>query len=409
MEKTGIMKNVFHRLRRILAKVWLEINLQLTVVGVTGSYGKTNTVRAIAEVLAEKYSVSQTDLNLDTIYNLPTTIIKTKPWNEFLVLEYGVDRKNEMDLHLSLVKPKVAVLTGITPVHADSEHLGSLENIIKEKSKLINSLPPEGLAIFNADDEEVRRIGRDFGGKKIFYGKQKSADIWANEIKITLSGTEFQIHDGREKFLLKTGLLGYPAVYSSLAAYAVGKHFQVEKEKILKRLAELTPLVGRLSLEKGPLGTILINDSLRANPASTLAGLRSLAEFPGRKIAVLGEMGELGDWEEKMHRVIGQNLANLNIDMVVGVGPLTRLIIEEAKNNGMKNNQLFWAKNVMEASVILKKILRKDDLLYLKASLLRHLERIILLLEGKPVGCTAVVCHRYQPCTSCSQLAKCLQ
>ncbi len=404
------MKKIFHQVRRLLAKIWLDINLQLTIVGVTGSYGKTSAVRAIAEALSAKFSVSRTDLNLDTIFNLPITILKTKIWNEVLVLEYGVDRKNEMDYHLSLVKPKIAVLTGITPVHSDEEHLGSLQNIIAEKKKLVEALPENGLAVFNYDDEAVRRIGQEFKGKKRFYGLDKKADVWADKVKLSLEGTEFVLHDGEKLVELKTGLLGYPAVYACLAAWTVGKELGVMeavggmREKALAKLACLKPLPGRLSLEPGPLGAVLVNDARRANPASTISGLKSLAEFPGRKVAVLGEMGELGDLSEKMHREVGEEAAKLKIDLLLGVGPLTKNVLEGARKKGMKESQLFWAKDVGEAAEILKKLLKKDDLLYLKASLLRHLERVILLLEGKKVGCTEIVCHHYDTCTTCPRL-----
>jgi UDP-N-acetylmuramoyl-tripeptide--D-alanyl-D-alanine ligase len=403
------MKNLFHQARRDLAKLWLDINLQLTVVGITGSYGKTATVRAIAEVLSGKFSVNRTDLNLDTIYNLPITILKTKIWNEVLVLEYGVDHRDEMDLHLSLVKPKIAVLTGITPVHADEEHLGSLENVVAEKRKLVEAIPADGLAVFNYDDELVRKVGQQFKKRKVFYGTSQKADVWADKIKIDLQGTEFELQDGKEKFLVKTPLLGYPAVYASLVAYVVGKELGIEKEKILAKLAPLEPLPGRLSLEPGPRETILINDARRANPASTIAGLKSLAEFPGRKVAVLGEMGELGEYSEKMHRLVGEEAARMKLDIIVGVGPLTRFVVEAAEKAGMKKNQLFWAPDVKEAAEKLEKILKEGDLLYLKASLLRHLERILLLLKGEEVCCTETVCHHYQPCQTCSRLKECVK
>lgn len=419
-----MIRENFHQLRRFLAKLWLEINSQLTVVGVTGSYGKTSAVRAIAEVLKAKYSVNRTDLNLDTIYNLPITILKTKMWNEVLILEYGVDHLGEMDEHLSLVKPKIALLTGITPVHADKEHFGSLENIIREKRKLIDTLPSDGLAIFNYDDEEVRKIGKEYQGRKISFGTKKEADVWASEIKINTTGTTFKLSDlvGEEKILrgvyterersaqndqiVETGLLGYPAVYSCLAAWVVGKELKMEKDKILMELKELHPLEGRFSIGKGPLGTTLVNDSLRANLFSTVAGLKSFAEFPGRKVAILGEMGEVGEKEEEVHWEVGKEVARLKLDLVVGVGPLTKYIIEEAEASGMKKSSLFWSKDVQQAASILRKIIKKGDLLYLKASLLRHLERVIFLLEGKAVNCKEISCHHYSSCTTCPDLHK---
>lgn len=401
------MKNAFHHFRRFLAKLWLDINLQLTVVGVTGSYGKTSATSAIAAVLKEKYSVNRTDLNLDTIYNLPITILKTKIWNEVLVLEYGVDHIGEMDKHLSLVKPQIAVLTGITPVHADKEHFGSLENIIREKRKLINALPEDGLAVFNYDDEIVRKIGRDYDGRKMFYGTKKEADIWASDIKITTEGTFFRINwENKEnkEAGVETWLLGYPAVYSCLVAWAVGKELKIEENKILESLKKLKPLKGRFSIEPGPMGTILVNDALRANFVSTLSGLKSLAEFSGRKVAVLGEMGEIGATEEEIHRQIGQKIAGLKIDCLVGVGPLAKFIVEEARKNGLK--EAYWREDVFEAAELLAKILKKDDYFYLKASLMRHLERIVFLLEKKQVGCRKTVCHNYNNCSTCSKLSK---
>ncbi len=400
------IKQVYHSLRRKLARIWLEINLQLTVIGVTGSYGKTSTVRAIAEVLSEKYSVNKTDLNLDTIYNLPITILKTRIWSEFLVLEYGIDHLGEMEQHLKLVKPKIGVLTGIAPVHIDDEHLRSLENVISEKRKLIDALPPDGWAVFNYDDENVRKIGLSFNGKKYFYGLKKGADIWANKIKISPQGTSFNLHFQGLQTEIFTPLLGYPAVYSCLVAFLVGLNLGVPQDKILKRLFQLKPLPGRFSLEKGPLRTILVNDRLRANLASTIAGLKSFSFFSGRKIAVLGEMGETGKLEELVHRQVGKEIANLKIDCIVGVGPLTKFIIDEAKKSNFPQDSLFWAENTVEAAVLLKKILKPGDYLYLKASLLRHLERILLILEGQKVTCKRTVCHRYFSCNTCPFLAK---
>ena len=232
-----MLKKTFHLTRRKLAKIWLDVNLQITVVGVTGSYGKTSAVRAIAEVLSAKYSVNKSDLNLDTVYNLPITILKTKIWNEILVLEYGVDHLNEMDTHLSLVKPKIAVLTGVTSVHTDSEHLKSLEKAIAEKRKLIESIPEDGLAVFNYDDENSRKVGLEFSGRKVFYGQDKKADVWADKVKITPRGTNFILHDREIVEEIRTGLLGFPAVYSCLTAWVIGREKGISKNKIIEKLS----------------------------------------------------------------------------------------------------------------------------------------------------------------------------
>ncbi len=402
-----MLKKIFHRTRRIIAKAWLKLNHQVTIIGVTGSYGKTNTVRAITQVLSEKFKTIQTDLNLDTNYNLPITLLKIRPWHQKAVLEYGVDHVGEMDFHLSLVEPQIAVLTGVNPTHADEEHLGSVENIIKEKKKLLLSLPKNGLAVLNGDDQLVQPMARDLQAKVVFYGTdKKKCDFWAEKVKVGFKGTSFDLHYGNQKLRIKTGLIGRHFVQNCLAATAVGLNQGLSFSQIKQGLAKLKPLSGRLSVEKGPLGSVLLNDSLRANPASTLAGLQTLADLPtkGRRVAVLGEMGELGQSAEKEHQHIGRKLAELPIDFFLGVGPLQKLATQQALTSGLKKEQVFWAKDVLEAAQILKKILKKNDLFYLKGSRLKHMERILLALQGKKVGCRVAGCHFYYFCPDCPYL-----
>ncbi|MGB9911170.1 MAG: UDP-N-acetylmuramoyl-tripeptide--D-alanyl-D-alanine ligase [Microgenomates group bacterium] len=409
MEKKKNWKQIFHFTRRILAKTWLKFFPHLTIIGITGSYGKTNTTRAITEVLSQKAPTLQTDINLDTIYNLPITILKLRPKHRYLVLEYGVDHKNEMDFHLSLVKPHIGVITGINPTHSDPELLGSLEGIVSEKSKLLKALSKTGWAILNKDDIRVLPMAKVTQAKVIWYGTSPKADYWAENIKVNFSGTEFTLCHQKERIKIITGLIGRHFVHACLVGAIVGRLVGLDWELIKKGLKNLKPLKGRLSVEKGPLETILIDDHLRANPASTQAGLETLSELPtkGKRVAVLGEMGELGVMAEKEHREIGKKIAQLkNIDYFLGIGPLQKLAVKEAEKLGKDKNQLFWAKDVLEAGEILKKILKKGDLFYLKGSLLRHTERILLILEGKKVGCRVTSCHFYWQCQNCPYLQK---
>jgi len=410
MAKTEVWKQPFHQSRRFIAKLWLHFFPHLTIIGITGSYGKTNTTRAIAQVLSEKYKTLQTDLDLDTIYNLPITILKLRPWHQKLVLEMGVDHKNEMDFHLSLVKPSIAVVTGINPTHSEPELLGSLEGVIKEKRKLLQILPKDGLAILNWDDENVWKMARFTKAKVLKCGTSPKCDFWADKIKVDFSGTSFILHYENKKFAIKTGLVGRHFIHECLAAAAVGINQGLTWGQIKNGLSKLKPLAGRLSIEKGPKGTILINDVLRANPASTIAGLQTLVDLPtlraaqGRRIAVLGEMGELGELAQEEHRRVGKEVAGLKIDYLVSVGPLQKLTAEEAIKSGMKKNQVFWVENVAQAARILERLLSVGDLFYLKGSLLRHMERIPLILNGEEVGCKVTSCHFYHQCPSCPYL-----
>ena len=418
MAQNSDWKQPFHQVRRALAKLWLKCNPQVTIVGVTGSYGKTNTTRAITQVLGEKYKTLQTDLDLDTIYNLPITLLKLRPWHQKLVLEMGVDHKNEMDFHLSLVKPSIGVITGINPTHSEPELLGSLEGVIEEKRKLLQILPKDGLAILNWDDENVRKMMRFTKANALKYGTSPKYDFWADKIKVDFSGTSFLLHFKDKKFVIKTGLVGRHFIHECLAAAAVGINQGLTWGQIKNGLSKLKPLAGRLSIEKGPKGTILINDALRANPASTMAGLQTLVDLPlrqgfdgelsrtaqGKRIAVLGEMGELGELAQEEHRRVGKEMAGLKIDYLVSIGPLQKLTAEEAIKSGMKKNQVFWVEDVAQAARILEKLLNVGDLFYLKGSLLRHMERILLILNGEEVGCKVISCHFYHQCPSCPYL-----
>ena len=386
----------FHFSRRILAKLWLMSHPSVTVIGVTGSYAKTNTTVSIANILALKFKTLQTDLNLDTLYNISTTILHLGDQKK-LVLEYGVDHQNEMDNHLFVAKPSVAVVTGISPVHADKEHLGSLEKIITEKTKLVTVLPKSGFAILNWDDSNVRRMSQASSAQIIFYGTDpKNCHVWADKVKVGFKGTEFDLHVRSEKIRMKTKLIGAHHVHNILAASAVALTQKMTLKEISKAVQKLEPLEGRLSVEPGPKDIVILNDSRRANPDSTIAGLQVLNDLSGkRKIAVLGEMGELGRYDEEGHREVGRFIKSIKIDYIIGVGDSAKFIVEEATKS-MKKDKVILAKDVFEAAGLLETILKKGDLLYLKGSLLKHVERIILLLEGKDVDPDEVASKRYE-------------
>ena len=405
-----MLKKIFHSSQRRLACLWLKCFPKLIIIGVTGSYGKTNTVRAIEAVLKTKFQTLSTDINLDTIYNLPITLLKIRPKTQVLILEYGVDHKGEMDKHLSLVKPQIGVITGITPVHSDKNLLGSLEGIIKEKSKLIEVLTQKGRAILNFDNQYVKKMAQKTAAPVISYGNKPQFDYWVSNIKVNLKGTSCLLHyneaDQKQAATVKTKLIGQHFVHEIMIGLAVGKILGISIKQGIKNIARLNSLPGRMSIEKGPLKTILLNDSLRANPESTIAGLETLAaiKHPSKKVAVLGEMGELGKYRNKEHYRVGTVLAKLNIDFLITIGPATKLIIKGAKDRGFPKKKIFYAENVREAALFLKETLKPNNLWYLKGSRLKHLERILLILEGKRVDCQLTSCHNYYNCQKCPKL-----
>lgn len=391
-----ILKNIFHLARRIAAKLWLIAHPKVDVIGITGSYGKTNATVAVFTVLSQKFKTLATDLNLDTRFNIPITVLKVGE-HEKLVLEYGVDRIGEMDYHLFVAKPRVAVITGITPVHADPSHLGSLENIIKEKSKLAAAVAEDGWVIVNWDDVNARKIAEVARGKVIFFGRNRyHCQFWASHVKTNFKGTSFKLHFRGSSHSVKMPLIGRHHIYTATAAAIVGIISGMKWKEVTSGLTQLLPLDGRGNLVPGPKETIILDDSRRANPASTVAGLQTLADLSAkRKIAVLGEMRELGKYEEEGHRNVGWKVAELKPDYVICVGAPTKYIAQEA-TKGMKKDRVIWVKDVFEAAGVLSGILRKGDLWYLKGSLLKHLERIPLIIEGKDVDPDEIASKRYE-------------
>ncbi len=403
MKNRGLLKNVFHFCRRQLARFWLLLHPNVVIVGVTGSYGKTNTVRAIAAALKGQKNCLTSDINLDTVYNLPITLLKINRQTEMVILEYGVDHRGEMAFHLNLVQPDIAVLTGITPVHADKGLLGSLEGIIQEKTQLIKAADK---IVLNWDDKQIRQIGEGLEKKFISYGRKKGADYQAKNVKLTKKGIKLEAHWQNQQQTIHSQLLGRHFAQEIMAALAVANLLEADLHQSAQQLEKLAPLPGRMSLEKGPRGSTLINDSLRANPASTKAGLETLAEFPhsGQRIAVLGEMGELGKFKQEKHYQIGQVATQSNLDYLITIGPATKHIIAGAVANGFPKDKAIYCESHRQVAAALEPLLNANTLWYLKGSLLKHMERIILILEGEKVDCTRISCHNYNHCPECDEL-----
>ncbi|MCX7956228.1 MAG: UDP-N-acetylmuramoyl-tripeptide--D-alanyl-D-alanine ligase [Patescibacteria group bacterium] len=404
--QTQGLKKIYHQPRRLIAKNWLSFFHPLQI-GITGSQGKTSVTQTLAKILKNDGPTIVTDTNLDTNFNVPITALKVKPWTKYIVWELGVDHIGEMDKHLEIAKPKIGIITGISPVHTDKEHFGSIDNLIKEKRKLIENLPNKnGVAILNWDDENVKKMAPFTKANIFFYGTdKKNCQVYFDpkKIKITIQGTEFILKYKNKNYKFKTKLIGRHHAYNFSAIFSCLINIFNNPKKayflIKKTLKSLKPLKGRMNIEKGPLKTLILNDSLRANPKSTDEGLKTFYEIPykkGRKIAVLGVMGELYDPIIE-HKKTAKTLVKFPPDIIIGVGDYRKYTINEAINLGFPKNNIFYADDVFEASKILKNILKPNDFIYLKSSLLRNLWRIIKILKNESICCNNELCS-YDHC-----------
>ncbi len=395
-------KKYFHVIKRFLAINWLSL-WNPTQLAITGSQGKTNVTHMLSGILAQFGSTVCTDLTLDTTFNVPITALKVRPWTKFLVWELGIDHPEEMEDHLEIARPNIACVTGISPVHTDQEHMGSLDVLIQEKRKLIEALPENGTAVLNHDDELVRKMAPYTKAHIKWYGSTNECDISVDKksIKVALVGTSAHFSINGKTQNIKTGLIGVHHIETIMASYLLAQSAIQSDilDTFCKSVATTMPLRGRMSVEKGPMNTILLNDSLRANPQSTNAGLKTLEMIEhsiGKKIAVIGEMGEL-EHPEQEHKKTGELLAKLTIDFVIGIGPLRKYTIDEAIKQGFPKEKTAYAQDVFQATELLKSTLKSGDLWYLKGSLLRNYKRIVQLLNNEEVCCSQVMCP-YEHC-----------
>lgn len=403
---TGIKKQ-YHMIKRFLARRWLSL-FHPTQIAITGSQGKTTTTEIVTKVLSQFGSTVRTDVSLDTTFNVPITALKVRPSTKYVVWELGIDHPGEMDRHHEIAHPSIACVTSISPVHTDEEHMGSLATLVAEKQLIIEHLPANGVAVLNHDNEYTRQMGMHSKAQVKWFGITPDCTMWVDmkTIQLTTEGTKAicYLNEGNtsRSIEITTGFLGGFHMMNIINAYLLCQAAVPDKDitpVFQKVVSELKPLKGRMSIEDGPLDTVLLNDSLRANPESTNAGLAALDQMEytqGRKIAVIGEMGELEHPKEE-HRKTGKHIARLNIDFFVCIGPLRKYTIEEAVNNGVPKEKLHYAEDVFEAAEVLKDLLKPGDLWYLKGSLLRNYNRILKLLRGEEVCCHEMLCP-YEHC-----------
>jgi len=351
------------------------------VVGVTGSVGKTTAKEVIAGVLTQRYQVLKNPGNLNNEIGLPLTLLQLTGGEERLVLEMGMYARGEIDLLCRLARPRTGVVTNVGPVHLS--RLGTMEDIVAAKSELAAALPPapEGTAILNGDDPLVRGMAQQTVAQVLFYGLEPSCDLWADEVESRgLEGVTFRLHHGDESLVLKTPLLGRHSVHTALAAAAVGLVEGLTWSEIARGLTQTQEQL-RLIVLAGANGSTIIDDTYNASPGSVIAALNLLAELDGRHVAVLGDMLELGRYEEEGHRLVGRRAAEV-LRVLVVVGDLGWLIGEEARDAGLADVR-FAADNA-GAIEHLRALLQPDDQVLIKGSRGLRMEEIVAAVAVPP-------------------------
>lgn len=327
-------------------------NLNIPIIAVTGSVGKTSTKNIIASVLSSKYKVLKTNGNLNTLIGLALTILRIKD-EEIAVLELGMSKMGEIKKLSEFLKPTIGVIINIGTAHIGN--LGSRENILKAKLEILEGL--NGPLYINNDNDLLNEWAKN-KENVITYGIDNKSDYMGESIKYHKNGSSFNINNKE----ININVIGKHFIYNSLIAYILGKSFNISDESIINSLKEIPLEKGRMELINTNDITI-INDTYNASYDSMYYALDVLSKFEGRKIAVLGDIKELGDFSEEIHRNIGKLIIANHIDILITVGNYAKYINEEAS---IKESYNF--KSNEEAINLINDIKKKNDNILVKAS-----------------------------------------
>jgi UDP-N-acetylmuramoyl-tripeptide--D-alanyl-D-alanine ligase len=352
------------------------------LIGITGSAGKTTTKEAIAHVLSTRFRVLKSEGNFNNHFGLPLMLLKLEPEHDLAVIEMGMSHAGEIRALAKIAQPNIGVVTNVAAVHL--EFFDSIAGIARAKYELVESLPPNGTAVLNADDEYVSQFGRGFSGKVVMYGTNPTANVRAENIHSKAAeGTEFDVVTGNFREHAALPLVGAHNVLNALAAVAVAMERGMQLAEAVAALASLAPAERRGQVLQ--LGNItVINDCYNSNPKALQAMVDALSLMPAkRRVVVAGEMLELGPAGEEMHRQSGKHIAANKIDFLLGVRGLAQPMVEAALQAGARAEFLPSAE---EAGEWLAREARDGDVILLKASRGVKLEKALEIWMARRDG-----------------------
>jgi UDP-N-acetylmuramoyl-tripeptide--D-alanyl-D-alanine ligase len=362
-----------------IARYWRR-KLDLRVIGITGSVGKSTTKEMATEVLSTRYRTLKSPGNLNNEIGLPLTVLRLSSGHQCAVLEMGFYVPGEIAFLCDIALPQVGVVTNIGTVHA--ERAGSQEAIARGKAELVQALPPApvGVAILNFDDPWVRKMEEKTKARVFFYGLSPEAHLWAdNVVGLGLDGIRFRLHYAGETLHVKIPLIGRHSVHTALRAAAVGLVEGMNWQEILEGLMQGHTQL-RLAAVRSETGALLLDDTYNASPESMLAALNLLDELDGRKVAVLGDMLELGPYERGGHEMVGLRAAQV-ATVLLTLGERAHIFAEAARRAGMKKSSILEFDEFDPLVEWLKVNLTKDDVVLIKGSHGLRMDRITSLLE----------------------------
>lgn len=349
---------------------------KIPFVAITGSVGKTTTKDMVAAVLGEKYRVLKTDGNFNNAIGLPLTLLRLNSEHEICVLEMGMNHEGEIEYLSGIVEPDVAIITNVGDAHI--ENLGSRENILKAKCEIMEHLNPKGLVVLNGDDELLAPLKGKISFETVCCGAKEDADYYAYEVSSDgESRMTCKMHTPTNHCELTIPALGEHMIYPALMAAAVAEHFGLTGEEIVQGIQRFLPTKMRMNIIRRGGDITILNDAYNANPQSMRAAAAVLGGAPAerRKVAVLGDMLELGVNGDAFHYAVGGYFAEAGTDCVIAVGDLARHIAEGAEEGGVP--QVYYFDSQDKAGEAILKELRAGTSILLKASRAMAFEKLV--------------------------------
>jgi UDP-N-acetylmuramoyl-tripeptide--D-alanyl-D-alanine ligase len=351
-----------------MAKYHRANHKEVRVIGITGSSGKTSTKDILYNLLKTKYNVKKSEGNLNNHIGVPLTLFRLNGDEDFFIVEMGMSHQGEIKVLADIADPQIGLITNVGRAHI--EFFDSVEGIAKTKGELIEALDSDDTAILNSDNKytDILKSMADRGVKIKYFGFEKKADYRIAEYDYKKDGMNFKINSEDRDVKLKTNLIGEYNLYNIAAAVTAARLVNLEWSFIKKALKNIT-LTGLRSEIKEIDEITFINDCYNANPLSMKNAIKMLQYIEGgNKIAVLGDMLELGDIKKEAHREIGQYALEKNIDYLITTGPLGKYIAEGARESGMNINNIFYIEDKQKISDKLKAITKPQDIILIKGS-----------------------------------------
>ncbi len=352
-----------------------RLKFDIPFIGITGSVGKTTTKEMIASVLSQKFKVHKTQGNFNNDLGVPLTLFAMEEDAEIAVIEMGISDFGEMSLLSQIVKPDVCVITNIGNCHL--ECLIDRDGVKKAKTEMFDFMREDGITVLCGDDDKLREINEVQGKAPIFFGIDEGNRYKAHSINSdNETKTEFTVSYDDREFSSTVYALGRHMVTNALCATAIGKHFGLTDEEIAKGIEEYKPTGSRQNIIKTEKLTI-IDDCYNANPTSMKASMETLAGFGGRRVAIIGDMKELGSHTAQLHQEIGAFAVEKNLDLVIAIGELSLNIYKQAR----PHIDAEWFETVEEAKLELYEMLTIGDTVLVKASHSMKFEEIVEYLK----------------------------